>query len=141
YELILEQACREAGLPGPFAPPEGLRRKRAAFVLTRRRFVPFGRRDRAIADTTALDALVRRAAADPAFDCQLVPVSLFVGRAPDRTQGWFRVLFSEHWAVTGWFQRALALMFNGRNTWVRFARPVSIRELLVDGVAPSLATR
>jgi glycerol-3-phosphate O-acyltransferase len=141
YELILEQACREAGLPGPFAPPEGLRRKRAAFVLTRRRFLPFGRRDRAIADTSALGELVRRAAADPAFDCQLVPVSIFVGRAPDRTQGWFRVLFSEHWAITGWFQRALALIFNGRNTWVRFARPVSIRELLTEGAAPSLATR
>ncbi len=141
YELVLEQACREAGLPGPFAPPDGLRRKRASFVLTRRRVLPFGRRDRAIADTSALEALVRRAAADPAFDCQLVPVSIFVGRAPDRTQGWFRVLFSEHWAITGWFQRALAMMFNGRNTWVRFARPVSIRELLVDGVAPSLTTR
>lgn len=141
YELILEQACREAGLPGPFAPPPGLRRKRAAFVVSRRRFLPFGRRDRAVADTSALEALVRRAAADPGFDCQLVPVSIFVGRAPDRTQGWFRVLFSEHWAVTGWFQRALALIFNGRNTWVRVARPVSLRELLADGLAPSVTTR
>jgi glycerol-3-phosphate O-acyltransferase len=141
YPLILEQACREAGLPGPFQPPAGLRRKCAAFVLTRRRALPFGRRDRAVADNSSLEQLLRRAAADPSFDCQLVPVSIFVGRAPDRSSGWFRVLFSEHWAITGWFQRTLALLFNGRNTWVRFARPVSLRGLLDGEAAPSLATR
>jgi glycerol-3-phosphate O-acyltransferase len=141
YELILDQACRESGLPGPFEPPAGLPRKRAAFVLTRRRTLPFGRRDRAVADTSTLDDLIGRAVADPAFDCQLVPVSIFVGRAPDRSQGWFRVLFSEHWAVTGWFQRALAIMFNGRNTWVRFAQPVALRDLLADDANRAQATR
>ncbi|MBX3724928.1 MAG: glycerol-3-phosphate 1-O-acyltransferase PlsB [Xanthomonadales bacterium] len=142
YALVLEQACREAGLPGPFqAAHPGLPRRRPRLVLTRRRALPFGRRDRAVADTRGLEALVARAAADPEFDCQLVPVSVFVGRAPDRNQGWFRVLFSEHWAITGWFQRALALIFNGRNTWVRIARPVSLRGLLEGEIPPGHATR
>lgn len=141
YALVLEQACREADLPGPFRTDPGLPRKRPSFPLTRRRVLPFGRRDRAAADAKALTALVERAVADPEFDCQLVPVSIFVGRAPDRNSGWFRVLFSEHWALTGWFQRALALLFNGRNTWVRIARPVSLRELLAEDAVPTLATR
>lgn len=141
YALILEQACREADLPGPFNPDPSLPRKRRRFVLTRRRALPFGRRDRAVADTRPLAQLVDRAASEPDFDCQIVPVSIFVGRAPDRNSGWFRVLFSEHWAITGWFQRALALIFNGRNTWVRFARPVSLRELLAEGASTELTTR
>ncbi len=141
YQLILDRACRESGLPGPFVPQPGLDRSRSTLYVSRRRRVPFVRRDRAVADTAELDVLVQRAASDPDFDCQLVPVSIFVGRAPDRSTGWFRVLFSEHWAVTGWFHRLLALLLNGRNTWVRFARPVSVRELLDDGTVPAKATR
>ena len=141
YQLILDRACSESGQPGAFTPQPDLGRARSTLYLTHRRTLPFVRRDRAVTDTAELDVLVQRAAADPDFDCQLVPVSIFVGRAPDRSKGWFRVLFSEHWAVTGWFQRLLALLFNGRNTWVRFAKPLSLRELLADGAVPAKATR
>ncbi len=132
YDLILEKATRESGLPGAFESDATLPLRRPAFDLTRRRFLPFGRRSRTIANIAPVEKLIQKAAQDPSFDCQLVPVSIFVGRAPDRSSGWFRVLFSENWALTGWFQRLLAVMFNGRNTWVRFARPVSVRELLAS---------
>jgi len=141
YSLVLEQAAREAGLPGPFQAAPALPRKRPAFVLTRRRAGPWSGRNRAVTDTAPIAELVAQAVADPDFDCQLVPVSIFVGRAPDKSSGWFRVLFSENWALTGWFQRALSLIFNGRNTWVRIARPVSLRELLAEDTRPELATR
>lgn len=55
-------------------------------------------------------------------DVHLVPVSIFVGRAPDKQSGWFAVLFSENWALVGRFRRLLGLLLNGRNTIVRFAR-------------------
>lgn len=141
YSLVLEQAARDGGLPGPFQAAPALPGKRSAFVLTRRRAGPWSGRNRAVTDTAPIAELVAQAAADPDFDCQLVPVSIFVGRAPDKSSGWFRVLFSENWALTGWFQRALALIFNGRNTWVRVARPVSLRELLTADTSPALATR
>src|SRR5690606_39418155 len=41
---------------------------------------------------------------DPALDVQLVPVSIFVGRSPDKASGWFSVLFSENWAIVGRFR-------------------------------------
>ena len=61
-----------------------------------------------------------------------MPVSIFVGRAPDRESGWFSVLFSENWVVVGRFRRLLALMLNGRDTIVQFAPPVSMREAIKD---------
>ena len=40
---------------------------------------------------------------------QLVPVSIFVGRAPEKTTGWFSVLFSENWQLVGRFRRLLSI--------------------------------
>ncbi len=128
--LILEQACKEAGLPSPYAAADRLpiRRRRAVVALSRRPRV-FGRKPHpSRSETLSLLADVVRA--DPEKDVRLVPVSIFVGRAPDRESGWFSVLFSENWVVVGRFRRLLALALNGRDTHVQFAAPVSLREVI-----------
>ncbi|NII10751.1 glycerol-3-phosphate 1-O-acyltransferase PlsB [Oleiagrimonas sp. C23AA] len=130
--LILDRACREAGLPSPLQPIDGLnlRRRRSMFALTRRDGVVFGRARKRAPDTLTqiLDALERQ----PEADVQLVPVSIYVGRAPSRDTGWFRVLFSENWVMVGRFRRLLALLLNGRATIVHFSEPVSLRQVLAE---------
>lgn len=130
--LILEQACREAGLPEPLQPLQlgELRKKRMMFALSPREGWLFRRRPRTHSQTLAqlLDTLRTH----PDLNLQLVPVSIFVGRAPDRQSGWFRVLFSENWVVVGRFRRLLALLLNGRHTIVQFAAPISLRGVLDD---------
>src|SRR5690606_18402775 len=79
-----------------------------------------------------LSLLADMVRADPSRDVRLVPVSIFVGRAPDRESGWFSVLFSENWVVVGRFRRLIALALNGRDTHVQFAAPVSLREAIAD---------
>ncbi len=71
----------------------------------------------------------------------LVPVSIFVGRAPDKQSGWFAVLFSENWALVGRFRRLLGLLLNGRNTIVRFAPPISLRSTVDEGLEPERTVR
>jgi glycerol-3-phosphate O-acyltransferase len=66
----------------------------------------------------------------PDQDVQLVPVSIFVGRAPARQSGWFSVLFSENWALVGRFRRLLAILLNGRDTVVQFSPGVRVWEIL-----------
>ena len=135
--LILEQACKEAGLPSPYAAADRLpiKRRRAVVALSRRPRL-FGRRPhRTRSETLSLLADIVRAAPEgsgPDKDVRLVPVSIFVGRAPDRESGWFSVLFSENWVVVGRFRRLLALALNGRDTHVQFAAPVSLREVIAD---------
>jgi glycerol-3-phosphate O-acyltransferase len=136
--LILEQACREAGLPEPLQPLQlgPLRRPRAMFALARRESWFRRRKPRTHSQTLALLLDVLRA--HPDLDAQLVPVSIFVGRAPDRDSGWFRVLFAENWVVVGRFRRLLALLLNGRDTIVQFAQPVLLRESIASaGDAPA----
>jgi glycerol-3-phosphate O-acyltransferase len=129
--LILEQACREAGLPEPLRPINlaALHKQRAMFALSRRGGWSFNR-PRSRTHSQTLAQLLDTLRANPELDLQLIPVSIFVGRAPDRDSGWFRVLFDENWVVVGRFRRLLALLLNGRDTHVLFSAPVSLRGVL-----------
>ena len=143
--LILDKACHQAGLPSPLKPLPGdpTGRKRAYVALSRRNaasLIP----DQRPTKRTHSDSLAKLLQAhrdDPALDVRLVPVSIFVGRAPDRHSGWFSVLFSENWALVGRFRRLLAILLNGRDTLVRFAEPVSLRESVEEGLDPERTVR
>jgi glycerol-3-phosphate O-acyltransferase len=151
--LILDRACREAGLPSPLRPLAGdpLGRKRAYVALSRRNAGSAFNRAANLASnkppvpvrthSDSLARLIEAHRADPALDVQLVPVSIFVGRSPDKQSGWFSVLFSENWALVGRFRRLLAILLNGRDTLVQFAPAVSVRELLAEGLEPERTVR
>jgi len=141
--LILEQACREAGLPSPLNAMQGgdlLGKNRAMVALSRRQGFLF-RRPRSRTHSESLAHLIEAVRANPELDVQIVPVSIFVGRAPDRESGWFRVLFSENWTLVGRFRRFLAVLLNGRNTLVQFSPAVSLRQVLEDGLDNPRAVR
>jgi glycerol-3-phosphate O-acyltransferase len=151
--LILERACRDAGLSSPLRPLPGdpLGRKRAYVALSRRNAGSTLNRAAALAankpqepvksHSGSLARLIEAHRADPSLDVKLVPVSIFVGRSPDKQSGWFQVLFSENWALVGRFRRLLAILLNGRDTLVQFAAPVSVRELLEEGLEPERTVR
>ncbi|MEO5830859.1 MAG: glycerol-3-phosphate 1-O-acyltransferase PlsB [Rhodanobacter sp.] len=140
--LILKRACREAGLPSPMQALSGTRRRRSVFALTRRDGWIFGR-NRKRAASGPLSQLVHSLEGRPELDVQIVPVSIYVGRAPTRDSGWFRVLFSENWVMVGRFGRMLALLLNGRDTVVHFSAPISLRQMLDDSgtIAPERFAR
>ncbi len=143
--LILDKACREAGLPSPLVPLPGdpTGRRRAYVALSRRSsssaLIPEQRGAKTHSDSLA--RLLEAHRRDEALDVQLVPVSIFVGRAPDKQTGWFAVLFSENWALVGRFRRLLAVLLNGRSTIVRFAPALSLRETVDEGLEPERTVR
>ena len=131
--LILDRACREAGLPSPFAPlpSDPLGRKRAYIALSRRGGgAAQGTKKKSYSQ--GLSRLLTSHRISPDQDVQLVPVSIFVGRAPARQSGWFSVLFSEHWVLVGRFRRLLAILLNGRDTVVQFSPSFPVRDILAE---------
>jgi len=140
--LILDRACHDSGLPCPLLPltankaDNPLQRKRAYVALSRRTsntlLLPEQRPVRSHSQSLAY--LLQAHRDNSALDIQLVPVSIFIGRAPDRQSGWFAVLFSENWALVGRFRRLLAMLLNGRNSIVRFAAPISLRRTVDEGL-------
>jgi glycerol-3-phosphate O-acyltransferase len=162
--LILERACREAGLPSPLQtlPGDPVGRKRAYLALSRRNASTLAPLADSITGTISetitgtptvaspppakthsgsLARLLEAHRAQPELDVQLVPVSIFVGRSPDKSSGWFSVLFSENWTLVGRFRRLLAIALNGRDTLVQFAPPVSVRAAIDEGLPPERTVR
>ncbi len=127
--LILERACREAGLPSPLAWMPGTGRRRRAMFAMRGTGGWLQRRGRTHAAQGAIRQLLRMLEAEPDRNIQLMPVAIYVGRAPNRQSGWFSVLFSENWAMVGHLRRLFALLLNGRDTIVRFSPPISLDNL------------
>ena len=139
--LILDKACQDAGLPSALIPLPGdlLGRKRGYLALSRRSsanpFNPLLAEKKAKrTHSDSLSKLLQAHQRDGSLDVRLVPVSIFVGRAPEKQTGWFAVLFSENWALVGRFRRLLSVLLNGRDTIVRFAAPVAVRETVAEGL-------
>ncbi|MCK7491599.1 MAG: hypothetical protein MZW92_07830 [Comamonadaceae bacterium] len=111
-----------AGLADAAAPPLGARP-----VLPDSRAVPRAPR-RAFRRSASIAACPRRCAHADArlrrrtsrFDADIVPVSLFWGRAPGRERSWFRLLVAEGWDIGGRFRKVLSLLVNGRNLLLLF---------------------
>ena len=88
--------------------------------------------------------LVAAAIGDRTLDVDLIPVTVMWGRAPDREGSWLRVLLSENWERVGRFRRFLSVVVNGRNLFVQFGEPVSLRARSTRAPmrrAPSVASR
>jgi glycerol-3-phosphate O-acyltransferase len=128
---VLEHACAERGVRGPSPPDRTDRLPPSTLLFLERRTGFFGQRiDRRMPE--ALRALTNAAAEDLAFDADIVPVSLFWGRAPDHERSWFRLLLAEDWDLGGRFRKLLSLAFNGRNLLVLFGEPLVLQPLLAE---------
>ena len=74
--------------------------------------------------------LVRTLGTHPDIDVDLVPVAVYWGRAPQKEGSFLRLLLVEEWALTSRLRKFFQVLFNGRNTLIEIAEPVSLRSLL-----------
>jgi len=132
---VLNDACGRLGLPRATRRllVAGRRARTAHFALERRVGFFGARIDRR--PPRELVELLAAAHEDPRFDIDLVPVSVFWGRAAPREASWWRQIFRDDWVLVGRFRRALTVLVNGRNTLLDFGEPIALREALVEGAA------
>ncbi len=137
--IALERACEEHDLP---APMQALKRPlpaRSVLFLERRAGFWGERVDPRI--SAEMRQLVFAAVADPTLEVDLIPVTVLWGRAPDKEGSWLRVLLAENWERAGRFRRCLSVLVNGRNLFVQFGEPVSLRAALAEGADASRGVR
>jgi len=129
---VLHDACEELRLPAPERrlPIGSVRLDRAYVELTRP--PPLWGRPRQARTPRFLRQLVDAAQAHAEVDVDLVPVAVFWGRAPDKEESLWRLLFAEDWAIVGRFRKFLKVLFNGRNTLVYFGEPMRLRDAIAE---------
>ncbi len=66
----------------------------------------------------------------PDYDIELVPVTVLWGRSPDKEDSWFKLLFTDTWATPGKVKQLMNIGLHGRQTYVEFHEPQSLRQLV-----------
>lgn len=77
-----------------------------------------------------LDAALR----NPDFDVELVPVTVLWGRAPDSEDSWFKLLVTDSWATPSALKQLVNIGVHGRQTYLTFHEPRSLRQLIDDAI-------
>ncbi|MET0988627.1 MAG: glycerol-3-phosphate 1-O-acyltransferase PlsB [Steroidobacteraceae bacterium] len=146
--MVLQQVCEKSRLPPPSNPASALLTKRAAHLeardgvwlfLEQRRGFWGDRIDRR--SPAVLYDFVQRCGTDPQYEIEFVPVNVFWGRAPDKEASWLRVLLAENWDRAGRLRRMLSVLVNGRNLFVQFGDPVSLRDVVTSAPTSARAVR
>jgi len=130
--LVLDEHCRRGRLPRPVASMHALRRGKLAasyIYLIEMNLLKAARSGKKIPPSPLL-GLVTHANANPDFEVQLVPVSVFWGRNPGKEErSIFKLLFFDD-ERAGILQKILIVLAQGRAVFVEFGRPISLREQL-----------
>src|SRR5699024_2251673 len=79
-----------------------------------------------------LRRMLESADRDALAPIQILPVTVLIGRAPDKEDSVFKILFSENWAEAGRLRRLFSTLINGRATMVQFGKPVQVGEVLAE---------
>jgi len=138
---VLCNVTSKSGLPYPEKRSGGLP------IEERRSYFDVGRRRRFWDASVArrppphLLALVEALRTDSVRDVMLVPTAVYWGRAPQKEGSWWRLLFTENWALTSRVRKFFSVLVNGRNVMVDMGEPVSLRSLLDASPAHDQARR
>ncbi len=126
---VLHNVCARLNLPGPRRRRLPRRGGRPSYLYLSRVHGFWNERiDRRPPPQIAQLLLLLEA--DPSADVDLVPVSVYWGRAPQREKSWLRLLLVENWALSSRVRKFLQVLINGRDALVEFNEPVSLRSLI-----------
>ncbi len=127
--VALQKACRQRGLPDP---QKGLQIQQKDFDACL-----FLNRTQGVFSASASDSdiahtftrLFQLHAEHKELDVQIVPVTSFWGRAPDKSEAGWRDLIADK-ASPSWLRKCFIVLFSGRQNMVYFSRAVSSRYMV-----------
>ena len=140
--LILDKSCEQLGLPRPLWPLQLQKgTEPRAYLALRRKTGLIISRATPRSHSETLERMVDKVSSGEEPDIQLVPVTVLIGRAPDKETGLAKIFFTESWEIGGRINRFINSLINGRSTLVQYSPPISLRELTDEGLGASRSLR
>ena len=127
-QLALKMSTESLGLPSPMTTIDiGKEPHRSCLFLEKPQSVFRGKQKTTgiMADFTSLFELHRK---DESIDLQIVPVSIFWGRAPGRSSSGWADLIADR-ASPSWLRKFFIVLFLGRDNFVCYSKAVSSRAM------------
>lgn len=124
---ILWEEINRGNLPKPFKLESEFNLKKS--ILASEKTVGFWNQKIDYKDfEVQLEDVIKQIKADSNKQIQLIPTAVFLGRAPDRDHGFFKVIFSEKWGITGRFRKFISVLIHGKHTMVRLSQPILVNQ-------------
>lgn len=76
--------------------------------------------------------LIEEIEKNPNLDVELVPVTILWGRAPDKEDSWYKLLFADAWATPSTLKQFVNIGMYGRDTYIEFHEARSLRDLVSE---------
>ena len=131
--LVLENSTIKSDLPSSQTKlPLGKGSVRRSFFFLYEPLGRFFKRKQRPTVTGRLKQLVSYVGEAEENDVQIVPVSIFWGRAPTKDKSWLQLLLTDNWSVASPFRKLFIILLHGRRTYVQFSKPISLNELYND---------
>ena len=133
--------CRQHGLPSPTEELNfGSTRERSSVVVLRRRQGTVFRRHRNVIPD-ALNRLVKAGCEAEVGELQVIPVSVYWGRAPEKQSSFLGLWFTENWQFAGRTRKLLTTILHGRHTLLSISEPLSFATLKSSGESADILQR
>jgi glycerol-3-phosphate O-acyltransferase len=141
-ELVIDKVFTNAGLPSTAGTSIGEQEKNINpfFSSYKRAGAPFRKRGTPLVSkrlTRWIDLI--RDQEDQ--DIQIVPVTVFWGRSPDKERSFLKIWLQSSGTLGGSLSTLFAILFNGRETAIRFSTPISLRQLIDEGKDTEITAR
>lgn len=137
----LQIACKKHKLPAPGNPLTfgTASAKSSVDVLKKRQGIIF--RKHRMVRSRRLSKFVQAGVEDECGELQIVPVSIYWGRAPDKESSFWRLLFTENWQFGSRTRKLFTTLVHGRHTLVSFSEPLSFVTLKSSGEPADILQR
>lgn len=137
----LEIICKNNNMP---APRDTLTFGSVSFpnsvdVLKQRKGLIFRKHRNVL--SPRLSQLVDEGVNNELDELQIVPVSIYWGRAPDKEQSLWKLMFTENWQFGGRTRKLITTLLHGRHTLLSFSEPLSFNTLKSSGESSPILQR
>ncbi|OUS38355.1 glycerol-3-phosphate 1-O-acyltransferase [Oleispira antarctica] len=141
-ELVVDKVVTSAGLPSTLAAHIGEQKKviNPFFSSYKRAGAPFRKRGIPLV-SKRLTRWIDFIREQDEQDIQIVPVVVFWGRSPDKERSFLKIWMQSSGTLGGRLSTMFAILFNGRETAIRFSPPISLRQLINEGKDTEITAR
>jgi glycerol-3-phosphate O-acyltransferase len=127
--LLVDSETRRRNLIAPFDPMTGSHFDENASILYLKNSNENNPSD---SESPRLIRLIDIVKHHPELDVELVPITMLWGRAPDKEDSIFKLLFADTWSAPSVLKQSVNIAIHGRQTFIEFHKPISLRSLITE---------
>jgi glycerol-3-phosphate O-acyltransferase len=130
--LLIDSEARRRNLIAPFDPITGSYFDESASILYLKNSSDNPFRVPSDSESPRLVRLINTLTQHLDLDVELVPITVLWGRAPDKEDSIFKLLFADTWSAPSTLKQSVNIAIHGRQSFFEFHKPISLRELIAQ---------